>query len=432
MIRTHRWWFDNGIRAALVIGLLTLWGNVSSAGIDQWTSTGPTQEGGIVKALAIDPQTPSILYAGMQDIGVFKSTDGGTHWSAASTGLPADATANVFAIDPLAPTTLYAGGCSGVFKSTNSGVSWSEFSSGLTNRCVTKLAINPQSPNILYAGTDGGGVFAIEQKSTLGAFVVSSILSVSRSMPVGTVATTFASIVNGGTVTGLNCGIAPVTTLPATFAYQTTDCATNQLIGSLNTPVNIPVGGVGCFIFALTPSSPIVPTDVVLNFSCTNTNPAPTFPGINTFLFSASTAPTPDVIASGLPCKSDDFPLSAVNLPGTTGANAVAFATTNVGAGGTIRVTADTGGVTLPLTLTLCQTNPLTGACINPTTPAASVTLTMGTGAQPTFSVFAKGKGTVPIDLVKHRIFLRFWDSNNIIRGATSVAVRTHSPACVP
>lgn len=526
----NRRWTQRLILTAIAISLITGCVNVAHAGLDQWTSTGPTQEGGIVKALAIDPQTPSTLHAGMQDIGAFKSTTGGASWSAANSGLPADGFVGALAIDPQTPTTLYVGsrgfylgsasfdlgkstdggatfvsitngikpgsgtiatlaidpvtpttvyaatgtgayktldgganwsamntslpaftaqaidpltptvlyagvgGCNGVFKSTNGGGNWSEFNPGLTNRCINTLAINPQTPNILYAGTDGGGVFAIEQKSTSGAFVVSSVLPVSRSVQVGDVATAFASIINGGTTTGLNCGISPVTTLPATFAFQTTNCATNQLIGSLNTPVNIPAGGVGCFIFAFTPTSPIAPTDVVLSFDCTNTDPAPVYPGVNTFLLSASTSQPPDIIASGLPCPSDNFPISAVNLPGPTGANAVAFATTNVGAEGTITVRADTGSVSLPLTLTLtlCQTNPQTGACINPLFPAPTVTLTMGAGAQPTFSVFALGHGDVPMDLVKNRIFLRFWDSTNTVRGATSVAVRTHSPACAP
>jgi hypothetical protein len=60
-----------------------------------WASIGP--EGGPVNALAIDPTTPTTLYAGtgVQDPldlrreggGVFKSTDGGASWTALNTGL---------------------------------------------------------------------------------------------------------------------------------------------------------------------------------------------------------------------------------------------------------------------------------------------------------------------------------------------------------
>src|SRR5712691_11694078 len=118
---------------------------------------------GTIADLAIDPVIPMMVYAATGS-GVYKTTDGGANWNAINTGLPA-AAATALAIDPLTTMVLYAGvECSGVFKSTNGGGSWSEFNPGLTNRCVTTLAINPQTPNI-YAGTDGGGVFAIAQST---------------------------------------------------------------------------------------------------------------------------------------------------------------------------------------------------------------------------------------------------------------------------
>ena len=41
-----------------------------------------------VTALAVDPRTPSVVYAAT-DLGVFRSVDAGTSWSAASLGLDA-------------------------------------------------------------------------------------------------------------------------------------------------------------------------------------------------------------------------------------------------------------------------------------------------------------------------------------------------------
>jgi len=68
------------------------------------------------------------------------------------------------AIDPQTPATLYAGTWrGGVFKSANGGGSWSAANSGLTSRTVLALAIDPQTPTTLHAGTDGGGVFSIRQ-----------------------------------------------------------------------------------------------------------------------------------------------------------------------------------------------------------------------------------------------------------------------------
>jgi uncharacterized repeat protein (TIGR01451 family) len=96
---------------------------------------------------------------------VFKSTDGGATWSASYTGL-ANTDVIALAIDPQTPTTLYAGtNGAGVFKSTDGGTNWSDMNIGLTNPDVYALAIDPQTPTALYAGTRGGGVFAIQQVS---------------------------------------------------------------------------------------------------------------------------------------------------------------------------------------------------------------------------------------------------------------------------
>jgi hypothetical protein len=74
-----------------------------------------------ITALAIDPQTPTTLYAGTWDLylgtwrgGVFKSTDGAGSWSALNTGLT-DLYVSALAIDPRSPATVYAGTRAGVF-----------------------------------------------------------------------------------------------------------------------------------------------------------------------------------------------------------------------------------------------------------------------------------------------------------------------------
>jgi len=120
-----------------------------------------------VRALAIDPVTPSTVYAGAARVhsegGVFKSVDGGGSWSEVNIGLIIrDVRALV--IDPVTPSTVYAGlNFFGVRKSVDGGGSWSDFSTGLTNANVRALAIDPATPSTLYAGTNGGGVFSLEQ-----------------------------------------------------------------------------------------------------------------------------------------------------------------------------------------------------------------------------------------------------------------------------
>ena len=108
-----------------------------------------------VHALAIDPLTPTTLYAGTFG-GVFKSTDGGATWNVS--GL-VNGYISALAIDPLTPTTLYAGTSEaigsqgGVYKSTDGGATWTAI--GLAGLSVYSLAIDPLTPATLYAGTDG-------------------------------------------------------------------------------------------------------------------------------------------------------------------------------------------------------------------------------------------------------------------------------------
>ncbi|MBE3065892.1 MAG: hypothetical protein IMZ73_00465, partial [Chloroflexi bacterium] len=93
---------------------------------------------------------------------VFKSMDGGGNWNAFNSGLTNNYV-SALALDPTTPSTLYAGTGGGVFKSTDGGGDWSAVISGLTSSDVSALAIDPATPSRLYAGTRGGGVFAIQQ-----------------------------------------------------------------------------------------------------------------------------------------------------------------------------------------------------------------------------------------------------------------------------
>jgi len=76
------------------------------------------------------------------------------------------------AIDPEVPTTLYAGTNDGIYKSTNGGSSWDLFSAGLTAMKISTLAIDPAIPTTLYAGTATGGVFAAIQQNPYPALAV--------------------------------------------------------------------------------------------------------------------------------------------------------------------------------------------------------------------------------------------------------------------
>ena len=87
-------------------------------------------------------------------------------------------------------------------------------------------------------------------------------------------------------------------------------------------------------------------------------------PGVNTFFLSASDTPVPDITA-----------LAASNPPGqvvlaSTGVFAVA--TANIGVAGTVTGSADTGSASLPVTISVCETDPATSACVNPAVPTTA------------------------------------------------------------
>ena len=259
------------------------------------------------------------------------------------------------------------------------------------------------------------GAFELQQATG----VVAAVLPSSRSVQVNTPAAAFATVINTGQAMATGCSIAPLTSVPASFVYQTTDPATNQVTGLPNTPANIAAGAAQSFVFAITPTFSIVPTDVQFSFDCEDTDPAPINVGLNTLLLSVSDTPVPDIVALAVTLSNDGI----VNIPGVNRAGAFAVATVNLGATETIAASADTGSAILPVNISICQTDPATGQCISGI--VSSVTTQINANATPTFAIFVQGNGTVPFDPAANRIFVRFNDGGGVTRGSTSVAVRT-------
>jgi photosystem II stability/assembly factor-like uncharacterized protein len=125
-----------------------------------------------IRALAIDPSAPGTIYAaaaptlpdGFHRVngGVFKTTNGGVSWTSASSGLPDTEIVLAFAIDPASPSTIYAGAFSGVFKSSDGGASWLLVNRGTFSYAVTSsLALDPHSPATIYAGQYYNGPYLV-------------------------------------------------------------------------------------------------------------------------------------------------------------------------------------------------------------------------------------------------------------------------------
>ncbi len=162
---------------ALTLVLLSVTGSASA----QWRRAG--LEGSIINSIAVDPSNPSILYAGAQIAGLWKSTNAGQSWSPVNTGYTGDI-ASSLVVAPTLPSVLYVGSNTGVFQSVNAAATWAPRNNGLPAGGVVAMAVDPVNPSKLWVSVNapGGGVF----RSTDGGFNWTA-----RPLPVpsGTVAT---------------------------------------------------------------------------------------------------------------------------------------------------------------------------------------------------------------------------------------------------
>ena len=309
---------------------------------------------------------------------------------------------------------------------------------------VASIALTPDGKKVFFTSYQENAVGEMDLSSgvltasipisggavALGSFIgpaassplVAAVLPGGRSVQEGTTATVFATMLNTGATALSNCSVA----LPQggvnglSFHYQTTDPTTNALVGLPDVPVTIPANGAQTFLLSLETGSAVSGLTQSLAFDCVGTSPAPVTPGVNTVDLLTSATPVADIIALAATLSGDgivDVPLSG------SAESAFAVATDNNGAAGLIIASVDTGGVALPVSAVICQSDPVTAQCL--AAPAASISVGFPAGTTPTFSIFVTASGSVPFAPATSRLFVRFNDSSGASHGVTSVAVRT-------
>ena len=220
--------------------------------------------------------------------------------------------------------------------------------------------------------------------------LVAAILPGGRSVQLGNPATVFATVLNAGAAALDNCQIALPGPDGLSLDYQTTDPATNALIGRPNSPVTIPGNGYQTFILTFQANAALTLQALPLVFGCDGTPPAPVTIGVDTIDLIFSPVPIADMIALAATASGN----GVVSVPYSQGAaGAFALASVNAGAAGDLTVVTDTGDASLPITVTLCQTDPSNGQCLAP--PTESVAVSIAANATPTFSIFVSAAGTV-------------------------------------
>ncbi len=254
--------------------------------------------------------------------------------------------------------------------------------------------------------------------------VFASVLPYARAARAGIRVTAFGNILNASGSQATGCRIGWPTSGPPSgnFVYRAIDAANAKFTAPQNTPVNIASGAVQNFVFGFIPAGPFAATDVPVLFSCANKGTVASIVGVNTFLVSSSLKRGPDLVAVSRTLSRDGL----VRLPSTNGQQIFVAAAVNIGVAGTITASADDGASTLPVDLTICQTNPATGACLR--TAASSTTAQVRHDEIVTYTVFVRAKGSIPFDPAKKRLFLRL-RHNGVVVGATHVALCTSCPS---
>ena len=123
-----------------------------------------------INSIAVSNKDSKIIYAGSDGLGIVKSTDSAGTWFQVNSGLPTwysdmfaynfNTSITSLAIDPNNSNIVYAGtDGAGVYKSTNGGSSWHAINSGLAILRVKSITIDPKDSRLIYVGTIGGGIY---------------------------------------------------------------------------------------------------------------------------------------------------------------------------------------------------------------------------------------------------------------------------------
>jgi len=135
-----------------------------------WTSIGPGNIGGRIRALVIHPTSTDTMFIGSVGGGIWKTTNGGDSWSPVDDFM-ANLAVSSMVIQPGTPSTMYAGTGegfyngdglrgAGLFKSTDGGTTWSQLASTSTAPGAGMTAADFHYINRV-AMSAGGGVLAV-------------------------------------------------------------------------------------------------------------------------------------------------------------------------------------------------------------------------------------------------------------------------------
>lgn len=114
-------------------------------------STRPTQAN--IFCIGVSESNPSILYAGMETGGIYKTTDKGLNWLPVSESYAIGSPEEI-KVDPLNPDIVYVSDGSSLYKTVDGGNTWNLHYTASDN--FQQLFINNTNTDIIYAATNDG------------------------------------------------------------------------------------------------------------------------------------------------------------------------------------------------------------------------------------------------------------------------------------
>ena len=129
---------------------------------ETWEHLPSPMDGRQIWSLVVDPRRPETLFAGTCPAALFRSSDGGRSWDPLDVEMPDRCEGAMIVprvtcivVDPEDSQCIYAGiEIGGVRRSRDGGQTWGVLTNGLSSQDIHGLAVSPRSPRTLLATTN--------------------------------------------------------------------------------------------------------------------------------------------------------------------------------------------------------------------------------------------------------------------------------------
>ena len=104
-------------------------------------------------------RSDATVYVGTVGEGLWRSSDGGATWDRKNAGMYIENEVRALAVHPSDPSLLYAGTDQGCYRSADGGDRWTQLDSELNELVIWSLLVMPDDPDTVLAGTRPAAVF---------------------------------------------------------------------------------------------------------------------------------------------------------------------------------------------------------------------------------------------------------------------------------